>query len=137
MPGPGISWLFHVRIDAADIGVWTECTGLSAKYDVEEFKEGGENGFVHKLPGRLTFANIQLKRPLDRQSGMVASWFARVPVTPMRSTAVITALDSNLDPVTSWNLVDIVPISWTGPSFNASGTNLAVEQLEIAHHGFV
>lgn len=137
MAGPGISWLFHVRIDAADVGVWTECSGLTATYEVEEFKEGGQNGFVHKLPGRLTFSNIQLKRPLDKQSGMLASWFASVPVTPVRSTASITALDSNLDPVTVWNVVDVVPVSWTGPSFTSTGSSLAVEQLELAHHGFV
>ncbi|MDC3332360.1 phage tail protein, partial [Ilumatobacter sp.] len=28
------------------------------------------------------------------------------------------------------------PVKWTGPSFSASSTDMAEEQLEIAHHGF-
>lgn len=136
MSGPGIQWLFHVRIDADDIGMWTECNGLAASYEVEEFKEGGENWFVHKLPGRMTFTNITLKRPLDHQSGLVASWFASVPVAPLRSTAAITALDGNLATIATWNLVDVLPVRWTGPSFTTTGSALAQEQLELAHHGF-
>jgi phage tail-like protein len=31
-------------------------SGLSVEYDMEEFKEGGENRFTHKLPGRTKYA---------------------------------------------------------------------------------
>ena len=37
--------------------------------------EGGENGFVHKLPGRLEYDDIKLTRPVDQHSGELATWF--------------------------------------------------------------
>lgn len=137
MAGPGVSFLFHVTIDHADMGVWTECSGLTATYDVQEYEEGGQNRFAHQLPGRLKYANIQLKRPLDGQSGAVAAWFASVQAASARSTASITAMDGNLQEVTSWSLVDVIPVKWTGPSFTATATDVAVEELELAHHGFI
>ena len=35
-----------------------------------------------------------------------------------------------------WNVVDALPVRWTGPSFASDATGAAVEELEIAHHGF-
>jgi phage tail-like protein len=134
-----VSYLFHVVIDGRDIGTWTECSGLSAQYVIEEYEEGGQNLYVHKLPGRLKYDNVKLKRPLDEQSRKVASWFTTVNTAAMaaRTTASITVFDLNLDQVASWQLVDVLPVRWTGPSFNVTGNNVATEELELAHHGFM
>lgn len=135
--GVAIAVLFHVTLDGVDVGMWTECSGLSAKYDVEEYAEGGQNAFTHKLPGRLKYENVTLKRGLDGDSAKVAKWFAAVGESRDRSTASITAYDEDLQAVTAWTLTDVVPVSWTGPSFSADGGKAAVEELELAHHGFI
>ena len=36
----------------------------------------------------------------------------------------------------AWNFDGAFPIKWHGPSFAAGSTDMAVEELEIAHHGF-
>jgi phage tail-like protein len=133
-----VSYLFHVTIDGHDTGMWTECSGLSAQYDIQEYEEGGQNMYAYKLPGRLKYTNVKLKRPLDENSKVVAQWFSMVHVAAAaaRSTAKITVFDLNLDEVTSWQLADVLPVKWSGPSFSTTGTNLATEELEIAHHGF-
>ena len=47
-------------------------SGLSVEYDMEEYKEGGENRFVHQLPKPAKRNNIVLKRGLtDNTSGLV------------------------------------------------------------------
>lgn len=135
--GIAIAPQFHVTLDGVDVGMWTEVSGLSAKYDVEEYAEGGQNTFVHKLPGRLTYDNVKLKRGLDEDSAKVAKWFAAVGESRDRSTASITAYNENLEAVATWTLTDVVPVNWTGPSFSADGGKAAVEELELAHHGFV
>lgn len=132
-----IASLFFVTVDAIEIGAWTECSGLSAKYEVTDHIEGGQNAFVHKLPGRLTYTNITLKRPIDADSGKVAAWFASMKRSDSTSTAAITAYDENLDVLATWNLVDVIPVSWTGPSLSVDGGKVATEQLELAHHGFM
>lgn len=132
-----IASLFYVTVDAMDIGMWTECSGLSAKYDVEEYEEGGQNLFVHKLPGRLKYDNVKVKRPVDADSAKVARWFSSLHRSATRSTASITAYDGNLDVMATWSLVDVIPVRWSGPSFSVDGGKVGSEELELAHHGFM
>ncbi len=137
MSGLAIASLFYVTVDAMDIGAWTECSGLAASYEVEEYVEGGQNSFVHKLPGRLKYDNIKLKRQLDADSAKVARWFSSLQQSGSRSTASITAYDGDLEVVASWSLVDVIPVRWTGPSLSADGGKVGSEELELAHHGFM
>ena len=39
--------------------------------------------------------------------------------------------------VARWGLADVVPVRWTGPSLNLDSPKVAVETIEIAHHGFL
>lgn len=138
MPNLGMTYLFKVEIDGHDIGLWTECSGLAAQYQIEEYEEGGQNMFIHKFPGRLTYENVRLKRTVDGDSGKVAAWFSSVHMASMvRATASISVLDTNLEKVADWQLIDVVPVKWTGPTFNASNSGVAEEELELAHHGFM
>lgn len=138
MADAATAYLFQVSIDGHDIGLWTECSGLSAQYQVEEYEEGGQNMFVHKLPGRLKFDNVKLKRAIDQQSGLVASWFASVHASSVvRTTASIAVLDPEGATIADWHLIDVVPVRWSGPSFKAGQSGLAEEELELAHHGFI
>jgi phage tail-like protein len=134
-----VSYLFHVTIDGHDIGMWTECSGLGAQYQIDEYAEGGQNLFSYKLPGRLKYDNVKLKRPIDEQSSRLAFWFTTVNTNAVaaRSTAKITVFDPNLDEVASWQLADVLPVRWTGPSFNVTSNAMAMEELELAYHGFI
>ena len=127
---------FKVVIDGfGSLGDWTKCDGISVEYDVMEYREGGQNGFVHRLPGRAKYQNIKLTRPIDRSSLLVARWVASIQGTFRRHTAEITVLDLSGDTVASWSLVDAYPAKWTGPSLDVAGNQIATETLELAHHG--
>ena len=39
--------------------------------------------------------------------------------------------------VATYDLHDVIPVRWTGPSLNADQPKVLMETLEIAHHGFV
>ena len=49
-------------------------SGLSVEYDTEEYKEGGENRFTHKLPGAHQVRDLVLKRGMLTGSEVV-TWF--------------------------------------------------------------
>jgi hypothetical protein len=53
-----------------------------------------------------------------------------------RPTAHIAALRADGSRVASWGLMDVLPVSWTGPSLDPASPAVATEVLEIAHHGF-
>src|SRR3990172_4952683 len=127
---------FMVVIDGfGSLGDWTKCDGIGVEYDVMEYQEGGENGFVHRLPGRAKYQNIKLTLPIDRHSLLVAGWVATVEGSFQRQTAQITVLGLAGDPVAWWNLIAAYPARWTGPSLDVNGNQVATETLELAHHG--
>jgi phage tail-like protein len=37
--------------------------------------------------------------------------------------------------VKRWNLIRAFPVKWTGPDLKATGSEVAIETLEIAHEG--
>lgn len=127
---------FFVEIEGVDQGGFTECTGLQAEVEVTDYQEGGNNGFVHKLPGRTKFANVVLKH------GMIAStdlwdWFQDVSRGDFeRKDVSVVLYNSEQEEVRRWNLRQAFPSKWVGPAFNATNAAVAIESLELAHHGF-
>jgi phage tail-like protein len=126
-----------------EIGAFTEVAGLTVEVDVVEIKEGGQNHFMHKLPGITKWPNIVLKRGIT-DSDNLFEWFAKTSGDGFagegnvltRTQGQITVTDSMGEPVRAWTFEEAFPVKWTGPSLTSSSTAVAVEELEIAHHGF-
>jgi phage tail-like protein len=139
---PAISYRFKVEVEGRDLGVFTKVEGLGAKYDVLSVKEGGENSFVHKLPGRIEYDNLKLTRPIDESSGELARWFTgyldavRKDQRLQLSTASISAYDGTDTVITTWELRGIFPVRYSGPSFDAATSKVLTETLELSHQGF-
>jgi phage tail-like protein len=135
---------FLVEVDGQSIGRFTEADGLSVEIAVEEIEEGGQNHFVHKVPGRMSWPNITLKRGLTQSDNLIA-WlnkssgegFAGASNKLKRSTAAITLLSANGTRLRTWEIEGAFPVKWSGPSFAVSADEKPEEELEIAHHGFV
>jgi phage tail-like protein len=133
----GLSLCFKVTLDDhTDLGSWTKCDGLGVEYDVQEVKEGGNNDYVHRLPGRAKYQNLKLTRPIDKDTQKVADWLASVASDPKRSTAEIAVLDGGGGTVAKWKLQGIYPIRWSGPTLDTGTNAVALEVLELAHNGF-
>lgn len=129
---------FHVVIDGRDsLGDWTKCEGLSVEYDVFEYKEGGVNSHVHRLPGRAKYQNLKLTRPVTKATADVAAWLATVRPDMDRTTARISVLDEAGTEIASWSFRAVYPLRWTGPTLDVGQNQVAVEVLELCHAGFL
>lgn len=134
---------FLFEVDGVEIGWFMEVSGLEVSVETEDVTEGGQNGYVHKLPGRMTWPNITLKRGVTASDGLL-TWlnkssgesFAGNGNKLTRSTAAITLLDSARKRLRTWEFDGAFPVKWTGPSFASSSSEAATEELEITHHGF-
>lgn len=138
---PGLALRFDVQIDGVSVATFTGCSGLGAQYETLEWKEGGDNGTVVRLPGRLSYTTVRLTRPVDGDSGALAAWFGSQAQGPQRRNAVIKLYDGNFHaktPVASWTLHDAWPVSYSGPTLSttAEGDAIAVETLELSHQGY-
>jgi phage tail-like protein len=129
---------FRVKLDGgADLGDWSKCDGLSVEYEVFEYKEGGENEFIHRLPGRAKYQNLKLTRPLNKDSEKVAQWIGSMKSQVRRETAEVSALDTEGQPIATWSLEGVYPVKWSGPSLDIGSNSVATESLELAHNGFL
>jgi len=137
MPETALSPRFTVSIDGVALGTWTKCEGLAVEYEVFEYQEGGFNDYVHRLPGRRKYPNVKLTRPLDQDSPTIVQWVSKMVTKVERKHAEITVLDANGAVVCRWNLTDVCPVKWTGPTLDASGNQIANETLELSHNGFL
>jgi phage tail-like protein len=138
MSDPGLALRFKVTIDAQhELGNWQKCEGLNVEYDIQEYREGGQNGFVHRLPGRAKYENVKLTRPVDSATMAVASWLASNQTQLVRGTAQITVLDPSGAEVANWVLAEVYPVRWSGPSLDVNGNQVAMETLELVHNGFL
>ncbi len=137
MSESGLGLRFQVKIDGRSFGHWQKCDGLAVEYDIHEYKEGGENSFVHRLPGRVNYPNIRLTRPVDSDSSSVSAWVASLQVRMVPSTCEISVLDPSGESVAQWTLAGVYPIRWTGPTLDVSSNQWATETLELSHNGFL
>ena len=134
----GQSMRFRVKVDGGmSLGDWSKCDGLSVEYEVFEYKEGGENSFIHRIPGRAKYQNIKLTRPINKDSKKVADWLAKLKIEVQRQTAEISALDPTGQPIVTWNLEGVYPVKWNGPSLDIGNNQAATETLELSHNGFL
>jgi phage tail-like protein len=134
---------FLFEVDGVEIGSFMEISGLEVNIAVEDIEEGGENSFVHKLPGRMSWPNITLKRGITQNDALL-TWlnkssgeqFAAAGNKLTRSTAAITLIGPSAQRLRAWEFDGAFPIRWKGPDFAADSSEWATEELEITHHGF-
>jgi len=134
---------FLLEVDGIEIGVFQEVSGLELNVEVVEIVEGGENQFVHKKPGRITWPNIVFKRGITDDDALF-EWvqkssgdgFAEEGNIHSTTTGAVTVIGSDGSRLRKWNLVDVWPVKWSGPTFNIQNEEVLSETLELAHHGF-
>jgi phage tail-like protein len=127
---------FLVEIDGIAQAKFSECSGLDSTVEPIEFREGGDNTTVRKLPGRATYSDITLKWGLT-DSDELWQWYKLVVRgNVQRKNGSIVVYDlANATEVARWNFVSGWPTKWEGPSFNATASEVAIETLTIAHEG--
>src|SRR4051794_24639341 len=111
---PYLAFNFLVEIDGLAVGGFDEVTGLQAEVEVFDYREGGQNEFVHRLAGPVRYpASLVLRRGLTAADTFV-SWFeevARELVT--RRSGAIVLLDAAVGHAWRWNFYGAYPIRWT------------------------
>jgi phage tail-like protein len=138
-----LSSTFLIEVDGQPIGRFLEADGLNVEVEVVTLEEGGQNEFVHKLPGRMSWPNLVLKRGLTQTDNLFA-WlqkssgegFSASGDKVTRSTLAITLVSSAGTRLRAWEIEGAFPVKWTGPRLAASSDEFVMEELEIAHHGF-
>ncbi len=132
---PYRSYRFRVEIDGLERAGFRECSGLDFTHDPVEYREGPDPLTARKLPGLIKYSNISLKWGLSDDKELWDWRKEAVDGTVKRKNGSIVLLDDANEEKMRWNFREGWPSKWTGPSFNATGNEVAIETLEIAHEG--
>jgi phage tail-like protein len=128
---------FRVKVGSITIGRFRECTGIAVEVEMKDYMEGGNNDWVHKLPTRVKYPNVVLKRGLTHEAALL-DWFnkAHSSYPDNFQELTIELLGPGGVQVRAWSFMDAYPVKWTGPNLNASSNQIATETLEMVHKGF-
>jgi phage tail-like protein len=126
---------FLVEIDGITRAAFHDVSGFDSMIDVIEHREGGENTTVRKLPGITKYSNITLKWGItdDRQ---LYEWHRdAIQGNVQRRNGSIVGLDRTGNEKIRWNFFNAWPAKYDAPDFNAEGSDVAIEMMELAHEG--
>ncbi len=126
---------FRVEIEGILAGGFSECSGLQMETEYFDYREGGQNEFVHRFAGPTKYPPLILKHGLT-QIDDLWSWYQEVAQGVVkRKNGTIFLLDRNHVPVMWWHFKEAFPYKWSGPDLRSSSGEVAFESIELAHRG--
>jgi phage tail-like protein len=117
------------------VGGFSECSGLEASMQVDEWREGGRNDAVLRFPGHVTHPNLKLRRGMATGTDLWAWHQGFLQGRGKRRDGVIELLGSDGTPVETWRFRRGLLVRWAASAFSAIQNSLAIEEVEIAHEG--
>lgn len=130
--------VFHFLVDwgGTQLG-FSEVTGLNIEVQPIEYRDGLSPEYsMIKMPGIKKYGNITLKRGVFKGDNEFFNWYNEIKLNkPERRDITISLLDEEHNPVMVWKVIRAWPTKITSPDLKASGNEVAIEQIEIAHEG--
>jgi phage tail-like protein len=130
--------VFHFRVDwgGSNIG-FSEVTGLNVETQVIEYRDGLSPDYsTIKMPGMQKYGNVTLKRGMTKNDNeFYKLWNTHQLNKIERRDITISLLDETHSPVMVWKLRNAWPVKVDGGALKATGNEVAIETLELAHEG--
>ncbi len=142
--GPFVPFRFQVSLTGSNLpsglgpgplcgGSFSELLGLEATMSPRAIREGGRNFGQIQRPGPTAFGSLTLKRGITSQTDLW-TWFDLVANRERFGRLLNGAIDiySGPDIAFTWNLVNVLPVKFKSPDLNATSTQVAIEELQLA-----
>ena len=136
---PLLGFNFMLEIGDKVAGYFTECSGIGSENEVIEHKVVDKSGheIVRKIPGRLKWTDISLKRGITSNL-QIWKWREQVvqgKMSDARQDISITMMDRGYEPIAIWNFSKAWPSKVSGPAFKSDDNSFGVEEVTIVHEG--
>ena len=140
-PIVGFNYALEVDGPVKCAGYFTEVSGITSENEIIEHKIVNDQGqeMVQKIPGRVKFSDITLKRGLTDDKTFW-EWRQKVIEGEMdkaRANCSIIMFDRDYKPIVRWNLENAWPVKVSGPSLSAGSNEFSVEEMVITHEGIM
>jgi phage tail-like protein len=129
---------FHFRVEwgGTNIG-FSEVSGMNIENKVIEYRDGISPEFSKiKMPGMREYSNISLKRGTFKGDNEFYKWLNTISLNTVdRRDLTISLLNEKHEPVVVWKVHNAFPIKVQSTDLKADGSDVAIEQLDLAHEG--
>ena len=130
--------VFHFQVEwgGTNLG-FSEVSGLTIENQAIEYRDGLSPEYsVVKMPGMPKFSNITLKRGIVPADNEFFAWLNTAALNKIeRRDLVISLLNEEHAPVMTWKVKNAFPVKVEGPGLKATGNEVAIESIELAHEG--
>lgn len=130
--------VFHFRVEwgGTNIG-FSEVSGLNVETQVIEYRDGSMPDYsTLKMPGMQKYGNITLKRGVGKGDNEFFAWWNSHQLNKVdRRDLTISLLNETHEPVVVWRVRNAWPVKTDGGSLKATGNEVSIETLELAHEG--
>ena len=123
---------FLLEIDGIVQAGFSECSGFGSDVEVTEYREGGDENTVRKLPGKVSYPDISLKWGITDSRELYDWHKAALNGQTERKNGSIILQNEVGEEAVRWNFFNAWPSKWEGPSLNATGTEVAIDGLTVA-----
>lgn len=132
---PYRSYRFLLEIGDIVQGGFSEVSGLALETEVVDYREGNDLPRVRKLAGMEKYTELSLKRGVT-DSTELYDWYKvnKDGKTNRRAGSIVLQDETGVEKA-RWNFFEAWPSKWTGPTFNASSSEVAIEELVLVHEG--
>ena len=140
MPGqnyPFLSYNFAVEVDSTVSASFSEVSGLSVEIEVNPYRDGGQNEFIHQRAGPAKYPNLVLKRGMNVITGLWDWYWNVVNGRITRKNFSVVMMDTSGQEWQRWNFKHGYPVKWVGPNLRANANEIAIESVELAHNGLL
>jgi len=134
-------FIFQVDFGAGDPGSvdagFEEVGPIAASIDVIEYRAGNDKvSTVRKLPGLHRVHNVTFKRGVIGSTTLF-TWFraGTLGQADRRNVTIRLLNEDQSDVVFTWRLARAWPVKYVVPSLNATGNDVAIEELVLTCEG--
>ena len=134
---------FHFEVSVGKVkGYFTEVSGLGSESEVVDHKiiaKGAKETIIRKIPGRLKWGDIVLKRGITTNMDFY-DWRKNIEqgkVDANRLDASIIMFDQTMTPTAQWDITKAWPSKISGPALSTEGNNVGIEELTLVHEGII
>jgi phage tail-like protein len=125
---------YLVEIDGLVSGAFLRVKGLSREVRHESYREGGVNGFEHKLVTQVAFPSVVLERGLALEE--LWKWAqAAADGDVTRRNVRVRLSDESGAAAWAWSIEQAIPVKYSTSDLDAQSSQVVMETLELAHHG--
>lgn len=136
--------IYNYRVEVGDQTIaFSEVSGLSIGFETKTYKEspvesGAPGPRVMHMPVQQQPANVTLKKGVVRGASVNAfyKWIHSTQINQIDKKDIYVRLcDETGAPVISWKVLNAFPTKLDAPTFDANGTDVAIETMTLMGDG--